>query len=126
MISAVFFVWHWLLFDRASTADLLVDLQQGLRQLPEAVIGLHLALCLMQFARRGKGFHDRLTFHLAGQAKVRAVSGLMATAGRLAAGATGSRDRPTAEVGLSQHLLHDGATLMSQIGERFCHGVIPP
>ena len=88
-----------------------------------AVIGLHLALCLMQFARRGKGFHDRLTFHLAGQAKVRAVSGLirlMATGGRLAAGATGSRDRPTAEVGLSQHLLHDGATLMFQIGERFC------
>jgi len=44
--------------------------------------------------------------------------GLMAPAGRLAAGTLGRGDRTTAKIGQLQQLLEDGAALLFQIGEK--------
>ena len=52
--------------------------------------------------------------------------GLMASAVRFAAGATGSGDGSAAKVGQAQHLLEDGATLLFQIDEGLGHGLCPP
>ena len=126
MISAVFFLRCEFLFRGASAADLLVDFQQLRRQLPKAVIGLHLALRLVQFGRRGKGLGDGLSLHLAGQANVGAVSGLvglMASAVRFAAGAAGGGNGSAAKVGEAQHLLEDGAALLFQINQGWGHGL---
>jgi hypothetical protein len=99
------------------------------RQLPKAVIGLHLTLRLVQFGRRGKGFGDGFSFHLAGQANVGAVSwlvGLMAPTVRFAAGAAGGGDGSAAKVGEAQDLLKNGAALLFQIDEGLGRGLCPP
>jgi len=91
------------------------------------LVGCHLTLGLLQFGRSGKGFRDRFSFHFAGEAKVRAMRGLvglMAVAVGLAAGAISGGDRTAAELGQFRHALKGGAALLFQIGEGLWH-VIP-
>jgi hypothetical protein len=117
----------WL--ERARLADLLVDLQQLLRQFTKAVIGLDLALCLLQRGRAGKGFGNCLSLYFTGQAEVRTMSGLMglmaATRG-LATAAAGSGDRSAAKVGQPEHFLEEGVALLFQLDEGIWHGFDPP
>jgi hypothetical protein len=128
MVSAVFFLRRQLLFDGAGAADLLIHVQQLLRQPTKAVIRLHLSLRLEPFGLTGKGFGDGLSVVLTGEAKVGAVSGmmgLMAVARRLAAGAPRGGDRSAAKVGQSDDFLEDVAALLLQLVERFRHGISP-
>lgn len=125
-ISAVFFRWReHLFFHRASAADFLVDRKQLLREFAELLIGGHLALCLLQFGRRGKGLGDRLSFHLAREAKVRTMRGvgrLMTMTVRLATGTVGGANRATAKIRQFQDALQDGLALLFKLGEGLGHG----
>ncbi|MBV8732156.1 MAG: hypothetical protein JO336_20300 [Acidobacteriia bacterium] len=89
--------------------------------------GLHLALGLTQFCAGEKALTDGLAFHLAGQAEVRPVAGLIGlvamTVGLSAATLDGG-NRATTKITQRQDLGQNAGPLLFQSGESIGHGAL--